>query len=184
MKAFQQIRTSRPFSYRNIYKGRFMRLCKVCGAPSGAEHYCSTLCRLSSKTEVDGDCWIWRGAVNDHGYPYVKVAGKAVRAHRLAYQDFAGDIPLGLELDHTCKIRRCINPAHLEPVTKLVNLRRGDSHKHGGGGRFQAAKTHCPRGHPYSKENTKVTKSGGRACRECHRACDRARLARLAQIAP
>jgi hypothetical protein len=84
-------------------------------------------------------------------------------AHRWAYEYSIGPIPEHLELDHLCRSRNCVNPEHLEAVTHLENMGRGISH--------QKAKTHCPKGHPYSGENLYVAPSNGkRYCRECTRA--------------
>lgn len=89
-------------------------------------------------------------------------------AHREAYKAFKGEIPDGLELDHLCRVRNCVNPDHLEPVTRLENARRGI----GGlmAGLRQRAKTHCPAGHPYAPENTYFRANGNRMCVTCNAA--------------
>src|SRR5699024_1617461 len=84
-------------------------------------------------------------------------------AHRVSYETFAGPIPEGLDLDHLCRNRSCVNPEHLEPVTRSENLRRSPLMARG------QDKTHCPHGHEYSPENTRITKAGARACRTCER---------------
>ena len=66
-------------------------------------------------------CWEWTGHVNNAGYGRVKND----YAHRLAYEMFVGPIPDGADLDHLCRRRSCVNPAHLEPVTRSENVRRG-----------------------------------------------------------
>jgi len=84
------------------------------------------------------------------------------------YESVKGPIPPGFEPDHLCRNRRCINPAHLEPVTRRENLRRGI-------GEHRPGKTHCKRGHKFTVKNTYVTKAGFRNCRECHRLNERER---------
>lgn len=91
--------------------------------------------------------------------------GKMRLAHRVAYEIHVGPIPDGLEIDHLCRVRCCVNPDHLEPVTHRENMRRSPSWN--SVGRRQKAKTHCPKGHPYSGYNLIVTKSGCRFCRKC-----------------
>lgn len=74
-----------------------------------------------------GRCWEWLGTVNDSGYGYIGRPGRnsgTIRVHRLAYELLVGPIPAELELDHLCRSRSCVNPAHLEAVTHLENMRR------------------------------------------------------------
>lgn len=81
--------------------------------------------RFFFKVVQDGDCWRWVGALNRSGYGEFGAHGShAVRAHRWAYEYLRADIPAGLQLDHLCRNRWCVNPWHLEPVTPLVNTRR------------------------------------------------------------
>lgn len=118
------------------------KLCAQCGAsmigmPSAVARrkYCSIVCTASalsndpetilSRYRVDGGCWVWQGAKRG-GYGRVKLAGKTQEAHRVSYEFHIGHIPDGLVLDHLCRNRACINPAHLEPVTQEENIRRGD----------------------------------------------------------
>lgn len=71
-------------------------------------------------------CWIWRGAVWRNGYGKTSVPVHGTRlAHRAFYVEHVGPIPDGADLDHLCRVRRCCNPAHLEPVSRSVNLTRG-----------------------------------------------------------
>jgi len=86
--------------------------------------------RFWSKVDKTGDCWIWNGGVGAGGYGAFGSYDEAddpitVRAHRYAYEALVGPIPAGLVLDHLCRVRRCVNPAHLEPVTNAENIRRG-----------------------------------------------------------
>lgn len=81
--------------------------------------------RLWQRVEKGEGCWIWPDATNDAGYGQVHHQGRVVYVHRLAYEQLVGPIPEGLVLDHLCRNTRCVNPAHLEPVTIGENVRRG-----------------------------------------------------------
>jgi hypothetical protein len=118
-----------------------------------------------AKTE---DCWVWLGAADPTaGYGNFWDGERVVKAHRWSYEAAYGAIPDGLHLDHLCRNRICVRPDHLEPVTLLENLQRGDnSHR----GRWQRERTHCPAGHEYSDTNTWINpKNGARYCRTCNR---------------
>jgi len=97
---------------------------------------------------VDGQCIEWQGYILANGYGQIhlrKGKGGKVQAHRYVYEKAIGAIPEGLELDHLCRNRKCVNPNHLEPVTRRENLLRGETIP-----ARNAAKTHCPKGHDYS----------------------------------
>ncbi len=82
--------------------------------------------RFLAKVEFSADgCWDWCGWVAPNGYGQVRLMKKLYYAHRLSYLAFVGEIPAGLDLDHLCRNRRCVNPYHLEPVTRKENLDRG-----------------------------------------------------------
>jgi HNH endonuclease len=118
--------------------------------------------RLMEKVVWNGDedeCWTWQAALNNRGYGVIGERHMPRLAHRVSYEHFVGPIPDGLVLDHLCRVRHCVNPAHLEAVTQQENTRRGE----------RAQRTHCPHGHEYSPENTAVRKDGSRECRQCVR---------------
>jgi hypothetical protein len=111
--------------------------------------------------EPNSGCWLWDKAVMSNGYGLIMTATGVRTAHRVSYEAFRGPIPEGLELDHKCRVRSCVNPNHLEAVTKLVNVRRGLS------GARNRQKTHCKNGHELSEENVLRDRDGGRHCRAC-----------------
>jgi hypothetical protein len=90
------------------------------------------------------------------------LAGAQRLAHRLVYEKLVGPIPDGVELDHVCRRRLCVNPAHLDPVTHRINVLRGTSFS-----AVNAAKTASSKGHPLDEKNTYRMKDGGRSCRAC-----------------
>lgn len=122
------------------------------------------------RTYRDGDCWRWSQYRDRDGYGRF---GRGHLAHREAYKALVGPIPQGLTLDHLCRNRDCVNPAHLEPVTIGENLLRGESFQG-----VNARKTHCINGHPFDETNTRVATDfrTGRPTREC-RTCTNRRTA-------
>jgi hypothetical protein len=106
-------------------KAHYMRWWRY-GDPLGEPTGPTTSDRLMAKiaTQAD-DCWLWTGCVGDGGYGQVTIAQRRHKAHRAVYELLVGPIPEGLDLDHLCRVRRCVNPDHLEPVTRSENLRRG-----------------------------------------------------------
>ena len=118
-------------------------------------------------------CWVWIGAKDVYGYGSLKIDGKQKKAHRVLYKLHKGDLKDELTIDHLCRNRACVNPEHLEAVTLEENKRRGNSPA-----ALNARKTHCPKGHPYSKENTKtyVRWYGiSRHCLTCNKERDQSR---------
>jgi hypothetical protein len=123
--------------------------------------------RLAEKIQPQGDCWIWQGAPTANGYGRFSERaelGKILTqyAHRLIYEILVGPISEGLHIDHLCRNRMCVNPAHLEPVTCRENILRGISPI-----AQQARQTHCKRGHEFTAENTRVSARGSRTCITC-----------------
>jgi hypothetical protein len=134
---------------------------------------------LASRITIDPvtGCWLWQKTRN-RGYGVIQWNGKQHQAHRITYELLVDSIPEGLTLDHlchtndkscpggnTCPHRRCVNPAHLEPVTNRENILRGTAPS-----AWAARKTHCPQGHEYSPENTRIERDGSRKCRTCDNA--------------
>lgn len=115
-------------------------------------------------------CWLWTGAHVWNEYGVVTVGGRQRYVHRVSYQALVGEVPAGLQLDHLCRQRCCVNPMHLEPVTQRENMRRGKQ------GEIWGTETHCRNGHEYTDENT-APRSGRRNGRMC-RACNRDKTAR------
>lgn len=113
-----------------------------------------------NKVEQQGECLIFTGYTK-RGYGYFMHNRKNWQAHRYSYFTTVGEIPAGLELDHLCRNRACVNPEHLEPVSPLENKRRSPI--------SNISKTHCKRGHEFTPENI-VKVPGGKACKTCRRA--------------
>ncbi len=123
--------------------------------------------RFWPKVEKTEGCWIWKGADNAKGYGRVVAAGRTRPAHVIAYELLVGPVPAGLELDHLCRNRGCVNPAHLEAVTHRVNTLRGDTIT-----AARARQTHCVRGHELTEANTyerERLQTGHRQCITCQR---------------
>ena len=120
----------------------------------------TTFERFNAKVVTDAEtgCWRWTGVRTHDGYGTLFEG----YAHRVSYELFVGPIPEGLEVDHLCNNRCCVNPEHLEPVTREENIRRQVERR-----------THCKSGHPYTPENTYVRPCGARQCRACNAAAVR-----------
>lgn len=129
-----------------------------------------TLELLKQQCVVDAatGCWLWQGTITTPGYAEIFWGGRRKRVHRLSYEMAKGPIPEGLVPDHLCRVRHCINPAHLEAVTQRENLLRSPDTVAG----KHARQTECKNGHPYTEENTIIinVERGWRDCRACRRA--------------
>ncbi len=133
--------------------------------------------RILAKTipVTESGCLLFTGTVDRCGYGLIKIGPKRCgKAHRVLYELTVGAVPDGLQLDHLCRVRCCVNIRHLEPVTLQENLRRGLGNK----AAVEALKkratliTHCPQGHAYTPDNVRMHKNM-RSCKACNR--DRAR---------
>ncbi len=162
---------------------KFIKPCLSCGAPTSSR-YCSRICIGAGivanrnildrfmkyvSPEPNSGCWLWLGVLTQlssvdgrgsEGYGRCSCNGKTAAAHRVAYELLKGPIPEGLELDHLCRVRCCVNPDHLEPVTKDENFRRGLQ------GVLRSPITHCHNGHAFEGRNV-MTFGKSRHCREC-----------------
>jgi hypothetical protein len=155
-------------------------ICPDCGRtvkPHGSKHwrdgkcvmtmtYSDTLPRFMARVNKTDTCWLWTRGINSKGYGLFHFRARDVLAHRFAYEALVGPVPDGLELDHLCRVRHCVNPQHLEPVTRRVNSQRGDHLTN----HWERRKTHCNRGHEFTAENTAYRgERRWRQCRTCHR---------------
>ena len=128
--------------------------------------------RIERKISRDpSGCWLWLGGLSNGygcmtaGWQYEPKPRRTTLVYRLLYEEKYGLVPIGLELDHKCRVRRCVNPDHLEPVTRRENIRRGVSPV-----AREMQQTHCLRGHPFDAANTyiyKVKYGFARQCRAC-----------------
>lgn len=107
-------------------------------------------------------CWLWLGYVHRTGYGHITRNQSKEMAHRFSYEKHIGPIPKGYTLDHLCRVRRCVNPFHLKPITLRENVMKGN-----GWCAKQARKMRCKHGHAFNAENTYLWKYR-RGCRKCN----------------
>lgn len=110
--------------------------------------------------EPNSGCYLWYAGTDSCGYGTFSVGRSKRSAHIVAWLLSGKELVDGLELDHKCRVRCCVNPDHLELVTHIENVRRGNL------GKFRREKTVCPKGHPYKGENLLIY-NGKRYCRIC-----------------
>lgn len=134
----------------------------------------TTFERFWTKVYFTERCWLWKSTLNSTGYGLFSVGedgqNRQVLAHIFSCDNLVGKLPAGFEHDHTCQTVNCVNPDCIDFVTHSENQRR-----------MSLRITHCPYGHPYTNENTYITRLGGKSCKECSRIRVRLRRANAKQ---
>lgn len=125
-------------------------------SPRGPQKYMS----IADRIDATGDCWEWTGSKDKDGYGQIDGA----KAHRIVWQALVGGIPEGMQIDHLCRLERCVNPDHLRVVTARENSRASF-----GPTGINAAKVKCKNGHVFTSDNTVPLPNGRRECRTCKR---------------
>lgn len=119
---------------------------------------------LLTKTVAEEECIVWTGSIGNHGYGQYRTEDGNPTVHRMMWETFIGEIPDGYEVHHVCGNRRCVNPYHLETLSKHDHWALGNSQS-----ALRARATHCQHGHEFTPANTYVRANGQRRCRRCHR---------------
>jgi len=174
-----------PYDPHNKQQPPTLALCAQCrhsfALPwsKSTQRFCSRACvdrhrrgsmemRFWSSLKKTETCWLWEGLISHAGYGRMKghYQGRKqdMRAHRYAYLLLVGPIPEGMTLDHLCRVRHCVNPEHLEVVTPVENMLRGESSV-----AVNKRKTHCLHGHLLAGDNLYLKPHGRRACKTCMR---------------
>lgn len=170
------------FVHRYMYEmhiaplGKYVQVRHTCGDqlcinPAHLDTVDSLTAFMACVSKQDNGCWLWTGLMSRQGYGFASLNGKRIGAHRAAYMLLVGPIPTGLDLDHLCRHRACVNPDHLEAVTHRINILRGE-----GLAAKNALKTHCKRGHEFTPDNILRDKQRThvRRCKICVYAYQRA----------
>lgn len=175
---------ARPVRYKKLCNAHYLRNMRH-GDPLGstARVPLSTSERFESKVVRGPGCWTWTAAhFKKTGYALICMKDprdgvwRPTVAHRVSYELFVGPIPEGKVLDHLCRNRGCVNPAHLDLVQQQENVRRGMAPS-----AISHRTNRCQRGHEFTPENTYVRIRNGRVkrdCRECARRRERERSPR------
>lgn len=133
--------------------------------------------RLLGACEADQNgCWRWGKSLTRDGYGQISVRGRMKLAHRVSYELLVGPIAEHLVIDRLCRVRDCLNPEHMDPVTPIENTYRGlDARlwRHG---------THCKRGHAFNDENTYFNAQGNAVCRPCQRIRQKLKYQRRSEL--
>lgn len=129
---------------------------------------------LAKNVQKTDTCWYWCGHVDELGYGRIGHKGKIYKAHRFVYSNLIGPIQPGLTIDHLCRIRHCVNPAHLEAVTNRENILRGN-----GPTAKNAKKVVCKWGHPLDR----IRSDGNRRCGTCFRQQNKEYARRVRELA-
>lgn len=119
---------------------------------------------IAKRVTKTATCWLWNGPLKKDGYAHISMGGKMYNAHRLVYRHLVGEIAPGIELDHICRVRHCVNPAHLDPVSPRENTYRSGTNNvcvaH-------AMQTHCKHGHIFDTWTSPSSGKTRRFCRTC-----------------